>query len=78
MSQAEEITLIACPESFEVYRTQSLALEPYSLENSGSSGEILSVRPSLETDKQTHLTYLQYGNRVQTLYYDETYGTGLN
>lgn len=78
MSQTEEITLIACPQSFEVYRTQSLALQPYSLENSGQSGEILSVRTSLETEKQTHLTYLQYGTRVQTLYYDETYGKGLN
>lgn len=59
LHQADQITLIACPESFEVYKTNSLALQPFALENSGESGEILDVRPSLETGRQNRLTYIQ-------------------
>lgn len=49
--QASEITLLACPKSFEVYKTQDLTLSPYSLVNSGESVGIRYVRSSLETGK---------------------------
>ena len=48
--QAGELTLIQCPNAFEVYPTADLALEPYALENSGSSGYITSVKKSREED----------------------------
>ena len=46
--QGDQITLLTCPSSFEVYKTVDLALRPYSLENSGRSFAITGVRRSLE------------------------------
>jgi hypothetical protein len=51
--------MIACPTSYEVYRTTDLSNKPYALENSGQSIGVLAVKNSLETGKNDRITFVQ-------------------
>lgn len=76
--QGDEITLLTCPSSFEVYKTMDLALQPYSLQNSGQSIVINGVRKSLEVGKEGRLTFVQNFTQIRSIYYDPVFGVGLN
>ena len=76
--QGNEITLVSCPTSFEIYKTQDLALEPYALQNDGENIGIRCARKSLETFQTGRLTYCQQGNVIKTVYYDPIFGQGFN
>ena len=58
------ITLIACPNSFSVFRTIDLATHAYALENSGQSIGITAVRKSLETGRNGRRTFVQNQTQI--------------
>lgn len=61
-----------------MYKTNDLALKPYSLQNSGQSIPITAVRRSLEPDKNGRLTFVQNNTQIRTIYFDPVFGSGLN
>lgn len=48
------------------------------MENSGSSGQIESVKHSQESNGEDKLTYVIDNNRIEQIYYSAEVGTGLN
>ena len=46
--------------------------------NDGESRPIRYIRHSKEPGRESHLTYVQNGNQVWTLYHDPNFGTGFN
>lgn len=65
VAQGKEMTLIDCQTTFELYDTDKMTNDPYSLLNYGETRAVVGVRQSLELNADTgFLTYLQDNNAL--------------
>lgn len=70
--QGNDLTLLDCDKSFELYDSHDLYDSPYSLINWGESRGITGVRKSLETSKTgSRTTYIQDNKALRVAYVDE-------
>lgn len=69
--QGDSLTLLSCPSSFEIYKTQDIAQDWYEQPQNGEiSKGIISPTYSREVGKADRLTYLQNGRDIMTAYAD--------
>ena len=64
--QGDDITLVACAQSYELYNTQELATKTKGLGNYGETRIATAINNSMEKDKHGMLTYLIDGRSVVT------------
>lgn len=70
--QGYMLTMLGCPTSYEVYNTPAIALDPYDQPLRGEiTQQILSPKTDRETGMQDRLTFVQNGNMVISVYWDE-------
>jgi len=53
------MTLVECPEAYELYKTKSLASDRNTLVNYGKQTKIYGVHKNHETNKDDRLTFLE-------------------
>jgi hypothetical protein len=57
--QATDLTMFNCQKTFELYNTEKLASDPYSLNNYGESRTVVGASTSFETSEEAgRLTYI--------------------
>ena len=68
--QGDSLTMVKCPEAFELYQTTKLAQDPYELTDYGEALAIRGVGRSFEEGKTGHLTYVENRTTVRRAYTD--------
>lgn len=71
VTQGNDLTLLNCKTTFELYDSHLLSSNPYSLLNYGETRTIVGVRRSLESKHPGRLTYVQDNKMIKEAYLDE-------